>query len=108
MRNNIVINSDVQTMVGIMSEGNIGAVTVLMRLLEKDAVRGMIYILDLDDMNIRGTQIWIGYKDHCGQDVDKFKKCLSNRDQEMVDVINKEGERGNHDEVAVRHGHSFN
>lgn len=107
MRNKIEIGNDIQGMVVQMSEGNIGAVTVLMQLLEQDALKGVVHILNLDDMNIRGSQIWIGYKDHCGENIEKFKECLSDRDQEMVNVINLEGERGNHEEVAVCHGSSF-
>ena len=59
-------------------------------------------ILNLDDMNIRGSQVWLGYKDHCGEDIEKFVQCAKNRDESMVEAIN-----ANSEEVAVRHGASF-
>lgn len=87
----------------IMSEGNPGALSVLIAIIHKDPVKGMFDILHLDDMNIRGPQIWIGYKDHCGQDLDRFLKALRERDAEMISKINK-----NHpEELAVEGGASF-
>lgn len=108
MREKIKLDSSIQDLIIQMSEGNPGGITVLMQLLENDSITGMIDILNLDDMNIRGTQIWIGYKDYCNEDIKKFQECLSDRDQEMVNVINEQGRLGNHTEIAVCHGHSFN
>lgn len=90
-----------------MAEGNPGGLDVLMQVMKKDQMEGMRCLLDLDDMNIRGTQIWIGYKDYCGSDLDKFIKATQIRDQDMVDKINEEGRLGNHTEVAVTGGASF-
>ena len=85
-----------------MSEGNPGAATVLAQLFQTDL--GIMSVLSLDDMNIRGSQIWIGYKDYCKQDIDKFKQAIQARDPEMVAVINKES---GSEEQAVTHGASF-
>lgn len=85
-----------------MSEGNPGAISVLTKLLTRED--GIAAMLHLDDMNIRGTQIWIGFKDHCGCDIDKFFEAISTRDEGMVTTINKEGEMGNHAELAVKSG----
>lgn len=65
-----------------------------------------MYILDLDDMNIRGTQIWVGYSDYCGKDIAKFKELVRARDHKMIAHINREGVRGNHTAKAVAHGGS--
>lgn len=90
----------------LMSEGNPGALTVMANILKQGGDSFTVF-LDMDDMNIRGTQIWVGYKDHCGQDLEKFVKCCRDRDQAMVDTINREGRKGNHPHLAVRHGGSY-
>ena len=41
---------------------------------------GIFDILSLDDMNMRGSQIWVAYKDHCGQDIEKFIACIKERE----------------------------
>ncbi len=63
-------------------------------------------------MNIRGSQIWVGYKDHCKQDIEAFKTAISQRDQAMVDTINSECFQPDLDyegykEKAVTSGASF-
>jgi hypothetical protein len=37
---------------------------------------------------MRGPQVWVGYKDHCGQDIDKFIAAVKNRDPDMVKTVN--------------------
>ena len=59
-----------------MSEGNIGAVKVMMRIIELEGDIGLCTILDLNDMNIRGSQIWVGYKDYCKCDIGLFVKSI--------------------------------
>lgn len=91
-----------------MSEGIPGAFRVLFDLSmtgkKYHQMGGIGLILSLDDMNIWGEQIWIGYKDHCGEDLDKFAKCIMNRDADMVLTINNEsGSR----ERATTSGASF-
>jgi len=90
-----------------MSEGNPGAANVLGQMMQKDPDTGLIKILHLDDMNIRGTQIWLGFKDHCGQDMERFMQAILDRDQQMVDEINSHVP-GNHTEIAVTSNASFN
>jgi len=69
-------------------------------------------LLSLDDMNMRGSQIWVGYKGHCGEDIEKFVQCINDRDSNMVEVVNKECyhpeiEYDGYDEKAVTNGASF-
>ena len=61
-----------------MSEGNPGALTVCVELLTKapqidpDAtLRGLGYLLDLDNLKLYGPRIWCLYKDVCGEDLTK-------------------------------------
>ena len=95
-------------MIAVMSEGNPGAISVLTQISKKDvATRGFVDILHLDDMNIRGSQIWVAYKDFAKEDIDVLIKALKDRDSKMVDVVNEEGRMGNHDHLAVTSGASF-
>jgi hypothetical protein len=87
-----------------IAEGNPGGFTAAMLIFEK---AGPIPLLILDDMNIRGTQIWVGYKDVCGGDLDLFLEKITARDDAMIEAINEEGRRGNHPFLAVKHGASF-
>ncbi len=70
-----------------MSKGNPGAVSVLAPLLQKED--GLMDIMSLDDMNMRGSQIWLGYKDYAGCDIEKFQKAIKDRSPEMIRVVNK-------------------
>lgn len=96
-----------------MVEGNPGAITVIMKILDrKHDPMSMMVVLMLDDMNIRGPQIWVGYKDFCGQDIEVFVKKIKARDQGMVDAINAEcyqpdSEHDGYKEKAVVAGASF-
>lgn len=49
-----------------MSDGNAGAISLLMDLLKEE--NGIVYILKLDSLNIYGSKIWEIYKDVCQED----------------------------------------
>ncbi len=104
-REPIKLNDNFMNSIIKMSEGNPGGLRVLLDLMNKEL--GLIYILGLDDMNIRGWQIWFGYKDHCNSNIEKFIECIKNRDIEMINIINKEAMRMNIDIRAVIGGASF-
>lgn len=102
MRERINLGDTMEEVAWKMSEGNPGALSVIMRLLTKN----LILLLDLDDMNIRGSAIWVGYKDHCKEDLDRFIECVRTRDLGMVETINTAIERGDCGEavpMAVTH-----
>jgi len=106
-REELRINEKLMDWMVKMAEGNPGALTVLLTAMkEKGAQEIGELILFLDDMNIRGTQIWIGYKDHCGCDIDKFIGCIKEKDQVMIDKIDEVGRMGNHSWKAVPHSAS--
>lgn len=104
MRQKIGLETTQKEMAMIMSEGNPGALSVICQILKADPVEGFMTLLNLDDMNIRGVQIWLGYKDHCGEDIEKFIKCANDRDEDMIATINGEPGEG---PVAVLSGASF-
>ena len=70
----IKLKDSIQDVMFKMSEGNPGALRVLMDMLQKE--NGLTYILILDDMGIYGSKIWVGYKDHCGMDIDKYIESI--------------------------------
>ncbi len=108
-RRRIEAGMGLMDMITTMSEGNPGAVSVLAQISNKDPVMGgFMELLSLDDMNIRGTQIWVAYKDFAKEDIDIFLEAVKKRDSKMVDEVNKQGQMGNHDHVAVTSGASFN
>lgn len=89
-----------------LSEGNPGALTALIEVVKDDPVMGFMDLLHLDDMGMRGPQIWVAYKDHCKQDRTAFVKAIRERDQAMVNTVN--ASRGVGDvPPAVTHGASF-
>ena len=63
-------------------------------------------LIKLDDMNIRGSQIWLGYSDVCHKNMDLFVEKIKNRDPEMVAYINKNHEAHGTQEMAVVSGAS--
>lgn len=88
-----------------MSEGNPGAITAITQLLN-EGIENYFLILGLDDMNIRGSQIWQVYKYYCEEDVEKFKKVIQDRDADMIQFLNEQNAfEGN--EKAVSGGASF-
>lgn len=105
-RKELTTDSTVAEILATMSEGNPGAINVLVGIV-KSSEDGIFSVLSLDDMNIRGTQIWVGFKDYCKQDLNAFVKALNDRDEKMVEAINRVGREGNHPHKAVKSGASF-
>lgn len=106
-REELRLNENLMDWLQKMAEGNPGALTVLLTAMKEKGTQKMgELILFLDDMNIRGTQIWIGYKDYCDCDIDKFVDCVKEKDQVMIDKINEIGRKGNQSWKAVPHSAS--
>jgi len=101
-RKKLNVNESVANVAAQMCEGNPGAIAALSSILTKRD-DGLLVVLSLDDMNIRGCQIWVAYKDWAGGDVDKLAKGAFDRDQSMIDMVN---ERSGIEEVAVNSGAS--
>lgn len=78
------IQPDMPVMEGIlvMGEGNPGALTVLSQLLggknadEVTFAEGYTDICRLDEQRIYGSDIWVGYKDVCAEDIKEFRKLI--------------------------------
>lgn len=72
-----------------ISEGVPDAIVGITKLVESDEA-GFMLLLDLDDMNIRGSQVWEAYKYLYNEDAKKFAEAVKNRDEKMVNFINEE------------------
>ncbi len=103
IREEINMTASTKDMLFLLSEGNPGGLNVLMQLVAKSE---LFTILNMNDMNIRGTQIWLCYKDVCGQDMDLLIEKCRNRDEDMVKYVNEQGVMGNHRHKAVTSGAS--
>lgn len=88
-----------------LSEGIPGAIVGVRELMQVDETGGML-LLGLDDMNIRGSQIWEIYKYYCGEDAEKFAELVSSRNEDMIQFVNENLARVG-GEKAVVHGASF-
>lgn len=86
-RKEITLEMSIMDLMTLMCEGNPGALTVIIEIMKRED--GFLYLCHLDDMNVRGSQIWIGFKYHCGQDVNRFIECIKHRDEDMIAKINE-------------------
>lgn len=82
------LNDSMATVVMKMSGGNPGALRVCTELL---AHPDGTLLLHMDDMGIRGSSIWLAYKDFAGQNIEVLAKALKDRDQAMVNTIRAAG-----------------
>lgn len=99
MRESLSFYDTVMDILVQMAEGNPGACTVLAEMIKRDPVVGVMAVIHMDDMNIRGAQIWVAYKNfYCGgkgptfepSQVDAFIAKVIDRDSEMVRVVNEQ------------------
>ena len=67
-------NMSITEVVMTMSGGNPSVMAVIVKMLEKPA--GMLDILMLDSLDIRGTQLYMLCNDCCDCNPDKFRRTL--------------------------------
>lgn len=74
----------------LMGEGDTGAAVVLGQMLKKEPTRAISLIVSLDDMNIRGKQIWQAFREY--YDINKFMDAIENNDErvKMVTSLNSQ------------------
>lgn len=88
-REKIELDDSIIDVIVKMSEGVPGAIVGLTELIKSDK-DGFFLMLGLDDMNIRGSQIWEAYKYLYNENGEKFAQAIKARDKHMVDFINQE------------------
>jgi hypothetical protein len=70
--------------VALMGEGHKHA----LKLLRMIAATNHMLILHLDDMNLRGVQVWCAFYYFCDGIFEKFSVMVLNRDAQMVAFVN--------------------
>lgn len=60
-----------------LAEGNPGALSVVSRL-------DFVDLEALKETDLRGSMIWVGYKDICGEDIAVFKNKIADRTIEKL------------------------
>jgi hypothetical protein len=90
IRENIELHHSLIDLIVLMGEGNMGGLSVAAKLAYTGE-NGTFMLLHLDDMNIRGTQIWIAFKDYCKENMEEFIKCIKARDAAMIEKVNEVG-----------------
>jgi len=103
-RAKLSLTADWNEVLDTMSEGHYGSTDALLQIIQRSP-SPLDTIFDLDDMNMRGRQIWHAWHDVCGQDMTAFVQRVTDRDPNLVAAVNaltpEEPER------AVRQGGSF-
>lgn len=80
--NKLKLDTPMMEVYMIMSEGNPGALTVLMEMTSKggqidpDCGHPMLAIFSLDAKGIYGSKIWVLYKDVCGKSIENMLALL--------------------------------
>ena len=74
-----------------LAEGNPGAINVMIQLMDETPkidsdhiLGGMGHILSLDEMEIYGPNIWVLYKDVCGESILNFISLLRGRQLGLI------------------------
>ena len=71
----ITADMSIDDMVVTMSEGNPGALTCMVNMLNYNPM-ALLDILFFDTMEIYGSKIYMLWNDCCGRDMDKFNKTI--------------------------------
>jgi hypothetical protein len=66
-----------------LSEGHPAAASVLAELLQ-DRVSGLFACMDIDDMDLRGEDIWFAYHEMCSGNLAEFRGRLAAHDESLL------------------------
>jgi len=87
-RHKIQFDGDIQAVMREVSEGHPGTMSLLQTMFDRgdDALRELC--VNLDDMNMRGKQVWVAYSQCCDNTIDLFFKMVNERDPGMIIYVN--------------------
>ena len=89
MTKNVADITEPVEIVKAMGERNPGGISVMTDIYRSTDVVTLSMIAHwLDLAGIYGSDIWVGYKDHCNHDLAMFIECVSNADPDMLKTIN--------------------
>ena len=86
-----MVSEDLQKTIIDLSEGNPGAITALAttyRTLGEGQFSTLVH--HLRQLDFKGPEIWLCWKDYAGQDLYKFFEGVRTKDPEMVSIVNRE------------------
>lgn len=83
-----------------LSEGNPDAINVMMATLAYMPNAHQL-LRRLDEMNIRGRQVFVMFRDICGGNDDTFRTALLMRDALIVDALNARIVSAQYQHVAI-------
>lgn len=79
-----------------MSDGNPGAAVVMTQLVkystdkqEKGPWPSLSYLLDLDEAGLYGSDVWVAFKDLCGQDIAALARELDSDRHGLAERVSK-------------------
>lgn len=72
----LTANMSVQDMLITMCDGNPGALTCMMEMIQDDSMTGMMDIMLFDKLGIYGSKIYMVWNDCCGRDMEKFTETI--------------------------------
>ena len=86
-RERLSATATMNNLLATLAEGHPGSADVL-RLICQFALSPLDTLFDLDDMNIRGRQIWHAFHQVCDGDFNEFLFRLDGRDPDLVSAVN--------------------
>ena len=103
-RESLDITADIHWVVAQMSEGHPGAEMILNRLFDRGDTFLRNFCDTLNDMNVRGFQLWVIFDQCCDADDRKLINSILERDPAVVSFVNSVCEDNKMDIVAVTEG----
>lgn len=82
------LNDDYKEAIKKVSDGNPGALRVLMECYQKNFYIGQFVVAELDIKGIYGSDIWFLYKDKNKEDLNKFIDAVDPKISEKVELMN--------------------
>ena len=74
--NRITSNMSMKDVLITMCDGNPGALTCMMQLIQNDPLTGLLDIMLFDSMGIYGSKIYMVWNDCCARNMEKFKETI--------------------------------
>ena len=104
MTKNVADMLDPKQIIMAMAERNPGALSVMMDVTNSCGPIVLSTVaMWLDMAGIYGSDIWVGYKDHCNHDIQKFVECVADADPDMLKTINEYREQCGNPPLSWNH-----
>ena len=72
----ITADMNMRDVIITMSDGNLGAVTCMINMLQTDPSTALLDIIYFDSMEIYGSKIYMLWNDCCDRDMSRLKKTI--------------------------------